>query len=464
MNNTSLILGIIINLLFPLHSKTGAIVVEEYMTDVLNVVTLSCQQLLGRVDLIGTKGKCAADLREPCCTIVYAAPYLDDQPELMKVRAMLLARFGNKFPNECVEDTAISPKVVTRLKREPPDTSLVNCYISAIAKENNIPGYDTSSLIPDDLFPDLLPPQQPPQLPELGPPPSFDNTFSATDPSKCSARGPGLVDGVAGSTCHCGTFQDLVTTAIIGPMSLVGVHNISHQLHPPALDSRPDAHPNPRVREIQPHANIHLEAVEPPHHQLPAARPPVAHVADQPPPVHVNSVADLRAVHRPAVPHLVPHLPGRGVPHLREPAPLVHGGGGARGPRREAPAVARGSDDAAGGAEGVGDAHHRRHVVALDVVAGDGGVGYAAKVDGHVGGGEDVAGADEVEQRGREEPGPAGGPAPRGARRGREGDALARRRRGGGAHAWCAGGAHCVNRLSLQLFWVLIVSKKHSES
>ncbi|KAH3763526.1 P-type ATPase [Pelomyxa schiedti] len=182
--------------------KTGAIVVEEYMTDVLNVVTLSCQQLLGRVDLIGTKGKCAADLREPCCTIVYAAPYLDDQPELMKVRAMLLARFGNKFPNECVEDTAISPKVVTRLKREPPDTSLVNCYISAIAKENNIPGYDTSSLIPDDLFPDLLPPQQPPQLPELGPPPSFDNTFSATDPSKCSARGPGLVDGVAGSTCQ----------------------------------------------------------------------------------------------------------------------------------------------------------------------------------------------------------------------------------------------------------------------
>lgn len=73
----------------------------------------------------------------------------------LKARQMIIGRYGKKFPNECVDCGCVNPKVwsffylfsdypkiVSRLTKKSPDPSLVGYYLSAIAKEHNIPGFD----------------------------------------------------------------------------------------------------------------------------------------------------------------------------------------------------------------------------------------------------------------------------------------------------------------------------------
>eukprot|EP01105_Mastigella_eilhardi_P007927 TRINITY_DN1963_c0_g1_i4.p1 TRINITY_DN1963_c0_g1~~TRINITY_DN1963_c0_g1_i4.p1 ORF type:complete len:817 (-),score=136.88 TRINITY_DN1963_c0_g1_i4:849-3299(-) len=180
---------------------------EEYLTEVLVMVVLYCNTILARLDLMLAQKSCPVDLKEACCGIVYAAPYLDEQLELMKARAMIMAKYGKKFPNECVDCACVNPKVVSRLNRSPPNSALVQYYISAIGSDNNVPGYNLPNVVPDDLPVNanmdtptqalvfIQPPVQ--MLPPTLPAAPLQQVLQ-TDPAHCVARGPGLVDGVAG--------------------------------------------------------------------------------------------------------------------------------------------------------------------------------------------------------------------------------------------------------------------------
>jgi len=83
----------------------------------------------------------------------------------------------------------VSPKIVSRLQPKSPDAALVNYYLTAIAREHDIAGWEPPTL----PLPDASQPQPAPQQPTkpLG-----------ADASRCVAYGPGLVDGTAGAPSH----------------------------------------------------------------------------------------------------------------------------------------------------------------------------------------------------------------------------------------------------------------------
>jgi actin len=131
--------------------KTTAIVFEDYMVEVLNMVAIYCQTLVQRKDVMKIQQDCPKELKEACCSIIYAAPYLDGQDELKTLRLMLIKRYGKQFPQDCVNDNCVNPKLIQRLSKKQPDEDLINYYMGAIAKKH---GVDRPDLFPLDKHAD----------------------------------------------------------------------------------------------------------------------------------------------------------------------------------------------------------------------------------------------------------------------------------------------------------------------
>lgn len=81
---------------------------------------------------------CPLDMKESVCSVVYAAPFLDNSPELIKVRALFLAKYGGQFPQECVNSCCVNKKVKDGLARNMPDEALVSYYLTNIEDTHNL--------------------------------------------------------------------------------------------------------------------------------------------------------------------------------------------------------------------------------------------------------------------------------------------------------------------------------------
>ncbi|KAM9976676.1 hypothetical protein ACTFIR_010520 [Dictyostelium discoideum] len=127
--------------------RTVSVINEDYHTEVLGILIIYCETLANRIRGIEGVKVCPPDLKEACCSIIFASPYLDKQVELYKIRKRLIEKFGKKFPEECIDCCCINPKIVHRLSNKPPEESLVNYYLSNIAKKHNV-AWDTPALPP----------------------------------------------------------------------------------------------------------------------------------------------------------------------------------------------------------------------------------------------------------------------------------------------------------------------------
>ncbi|EGC33589.1 hypothetical protein DICPUDRAFT_80660 [Dictyostelium purpureum] len=127
--------------------RTVAVINEDYHTEVLGILILYCESLANRVRGLEGVKICPPDLKEAVCGIIFASPYLEKQVELYKIRKRLIEKFGKKLPEECIDSCCINPKIVHRLSNKPPEESLVNYYLSNIAKKHNVE-WDTPALPP----------------------------------------------------------------------------------------------------------------------------------------------------------------------------------------------------------------------------------------------------------------------------------------------------------------------------
>ncbi|EGG19417.1 P-type ATPase [Cavenderia fasciculata] len=127
--------------------KTVAVINEDYQTEVLGILIIYCETINNRVRALEGVKICPPDLKEAICSIIFASPYLEKQVELYKIRKRLIEKFGKKFPEECIDCCCINPKIVHRLSNKPPEDSLINYYLSNIAKKHNI-AWETPLLPP----------------------------------------------------------------------------------------------------------------------------------------------------------------------------------------------------------------------------------------------------------------------------------------------------------------------------
>ncbi|MDP2437515.1 MAG: hypothetical protein Q8P67_17365, partial [archaeon] len=129
--------------------KACALIYQDYMIEVLNMVELYAETIHTRAQILLLSPGCPEELKKEIASVIYAAPFIEND-ELLKVRMLFIKRFGKWFPEHCLQSNAIDPALVARLKRDQPDPALINYYLSTIAKRHNI---DWALPSPDQLPP-----------------------------------------------------------------------------------------------------------------------------------------------------------------------------------------------------------------------------------------------------------------------------------------------------------------------
>eukprot|EP00026_Physarum_polycephalum_P002599 Phypoly_transcript_02606.p1 GENE.Phypoly_transcript_02606~~Phypoly_transcript_02606.p1 ORF type:complete len:857 (+),score=143.36 Phypoly_transcript_02606:95-2665(+) len=184
--------------------RTASVIQEDYLTEVINMLLLYCETIINRVKIMEGQKTCPVDVKEAVCSLIFAAPYLEKQQELIKARGILLKKYGPKFPEECVNCNCVNPKISTRLSHKPPDDSLISYYMNAIAKKHNVANWESN---PNDIpalpsfEPIVMPePEVDLKLPSVPTFPTFPSVPTVaepkTDAAHCSVVG--LKNGIVG--------------------------------------------------------------------------------------------------------------------------------------------------------------------------------------------------------------------------------------------------------------------------
>jgi exoribonuclease R len=215
--------------------KTTAIVFEDYMVEVLNMVAIYCQTLVQRKDVMKIQQDCPKELKEACCSIIYAAPYLDGQDELRTLRLMLIKRYGKQFPQDCVNDNCVNPKLIQRLSKKQPDEDLINYYMGAIAKKH---GVDRPDLFPLDKLADA----------DSTPDASLHEVAAAPAPADEEIPGRALIDKKSGNMWVKHLHDNAFPLIFIAPADRNGAEDKDQVLC--RLKARADGHKQGVITEM----------------------------------------------------------------------------------------------------------------------------------------------------------------------------------------------------------------------
>lgn len=77
------------------------------------------------------------ELKEAVCTICWAAPFLDNSAELMKIRSLMFDKYRND--DHLRQNTFVHRKVLLGLSHDMPADSLIDYYLSTILNEHETP-------------------------------------------------------------------------------------------------------------------------------------------------------------------------------------------------------------------------------------------------------------------------------------------------------------------------------------
>lgn len=110
------------------------IIRSDLTTELLEILELYCELLLARAGLLEAK-ECDPGLEEAVQSLIYAAPRTDVK-ELHTVRGLLAEKFGKEYALAAAEnkDGKVAPRVLDRLRVEPPKPELVDAYLSTIGE------------------------------------------------------------------------------------------------------------------------------------------------------------------------------------------------------------------------------------------------------------------------------------------------------------------------------------------
>ena len=193
--------------------KVEHIVREDYLVEAMEILELYCDLLLARMGLLETMAYCEEGLSESVNTLIWATPRLQaDVQELEQVSKQLSLKFGKTFGEQARANRtgAVNEKVIHRLGVQAPSPSLVEQYMSVIAKNYNVHYEPDTSVMIEGNIPEPItektfqldprgpsPPSGPGYPPYGGPPPS---NFGGPPPSNFGGPPPSNFGGPPSST------------------------------------------------------------------------------------------------------------------------------------------------------------------------------------------------------------------------------------------------------------------------
>lgn len=110
---------------------------NDYYLDVLNVLEVHLNVVGVSADVFAAQYSVPLELKEAVATIIYAAPFMDNSSELVKLRGVLLNKFSKD--EDLLKTTFVNQKVLRGLSHDMPDDALINFYMSTILDEHNTP-------------------------------------------------------------------------------------------------------------------------------------------------------------------------------------------------------------------------------------------------------------------------------------------------------------------------------------
>jgi actin len=108
---------------------------NDYYLDVLNTLEVFVNVIAASTDVLAAQISVPLEMKESVCSICYAAPFLDNSPELVKIRGQLAAKYHKD--EDLFKKTFVHPKVLLGLSHDMPDDALINYYISNILQEHS---------------------------------------------------------------------------------------------------------------------------------------------------------------------------------------------------------------------------------------------------------------------------------------------------------------------------------------
>ncbi|MES1908688.1 MAG: hypothetical protein MHM6MM_001571 [Cercozoa sp. M6MM] len=119
--------------------RIEGVIRTERLIKVLEVVQVMCEMLIQRAGLVRTSKTPPSDMEEAMATIIYAAPRVDEVPELREIAVQLRLKFGDKWLQAIRENRMnnVRADVVEFLGVTPPRRGVVLDTLAGVSGEFN---------------------------------------------------------------------------------------------------------------------------------------------------------------------------------------------------------------------------------------------------------------------------------------------------------------------------------------
>ncbi|KAK9998217.1 hypothetical protein SO802_017820 [Lithocarpus litseifolius] len=120
---------------------------EQNMWAAYEILELFCEFVLARVPIIESQRECPSELQEAIASIIYAAPRCSDLPDLLQIKNLFTAKYGNEFvmaASELRPDSGVNRTIIEKLSVLAPAAQVKLKVLKDIAQEYNL-AWDSSS-------------------------------------------------------------------------------------------------------------------------------------------------------------------------------------------------------------------------------------------------------------------------------------------------------------------------------
>jgi len=122
---------------------------EAYTVEAYEFLQLFIDLLAARIQLLSESRICPPDIKEAVSTVIWAAPRVENTPELLTVREQFVRKFGKEFVQAAANNTemAVNQKVFYRLSMQVPEPYLCIQYMKDVANQYQLDWEPTQAIV-----------------------------------------------------------------------------------------------------------------------------------------------------------------------------------------------------------------------------------------------------------------------------------------------------------------------------
>lgn len=133
--------------------QAEAVIRDDDTIEAYEILSLNCDLLFERINLISYSKHCPSDLVECISTLIWASTVVD-VPELVEVRKQFRYKYGKEFEDDAMRNAGgvVNARVASKLSVQPPSAYDVQVYLERIADEHGVAWKPKVPLRASDMY------------------------------------------------------------------------------------------------------------------------------------------------------------------------------------------------------------------------------------------------------------------------------------------------------------------------